>query len=206
LIKYTSGLGDCSVLPPNLKKWNWGAFWLPWIWGIGNGTYIALLAMIPIVNIFMAFYLGRKGYELAWKNKSWSSVEELNRVQKKWGKTAFIISIVFYSIVISIKVEEYIVTKQTMEMTNEVIYIISSNDEASHFLKKDYKVISSSFMFYKDGYKTSKPTEFHMLITSDDTFIDVDVKIDNNKNVKEISMKEWNSDNEYVFQLSYNSE
>jgi len=206
LIKYTSGLGDCSVLPPNLKKWNWGAFWLPWIWGIGNGTYIALLAMIPIVNIFMAFYLGRKGYELAWKNKSWSSVEELNRVQKKWGKAAFVISLIFYSIVISIKVEEYIIAKQTMDMTNEVVSIIRNNDEAVHFTGEDFEVILANFGFHENRFMLDKPSEFYMLLTSGDTVIDVDVSIDNNKNIKEISMREWNSDNEYVFQLSYNSE
>ena len=32
----TSGQGKASVLPAELKGWNWGAFFLHVIWGIGN--------------------------------------------------------------------------------------------------------------------------------------------------------------------------
>ena len=55
--QYTSGLGKQSVVPPEVKGWNWGAFLLNWIWGIGNSTYIALLMFVPLVNIFMFFIL-----------------------------------------------------------------------------------------------------------------------------------------------------
>ena len=43
----TSGQGKESVLPDELKGWNWGAFLLNWIWGLFNRTYIALLMLIP---------------------------------------------------------------------------------------------------------------------------------------------------------------
>lgn len=69
--QYTSGLGKQSVVPPEVKGWNWGAFLLNWIWGIGNSTYIALLMFVPLVNIFMFFILGAKGNEWAWKNRTW---------------------------------------------------------------------------------------------------------------------------------------
>lgn len=39
----TSGQGVAAVVPPELDRWNWGAFLLNWIWGIGNNTFIALL-------------------------------------------------------------------------------------------------------------------------------------------------------------------
>ena len=38
---------DPKAIPAEIKRWNWGAFLLNWIWGIGNQTYIALLALVP---------------------------------------------------------------------------------------------------------------------------------------------------------------
>jgi hypothetical protein len=38
---------DPKTIPAEINRWNWGAFLLNWIWGIGNQTYIALLALIP---------------------------------------------------------------------------------------------------------------------------------------------------------------
>ena len=38
---------DAKAIPAEIKRWNWGAFLLNWIWGIGNQTYISLLALIP---------------------------------------------------------------------------------------------------------------------------------------------------------------
>ncbi len=70
-----------------VKKWNWGAFLLTWIWGLGNKTYIALLGLIPVVNLVMAFVLGAKGSEWAWKNKKCGSAEQFTRIQGLW--TAF---------------------------------------------------------------------------------------------------------------------
>jgi hypothetical protein len=39
----TSGQGERAHVPAEIDRWNWGAFLLNWIWGIGNDTYIALL-------------------------------------------------------------------------------------------------------------------------------------------------------------------
>lgn len=94
----TSGQGDNSVIPPEINKWNWGAFLLHWIWGIGNNTYIAFLALIPFVNIVMMFVLGAKGNKWAWQNKKWQSVEHFRQVQKKWamwGVILWVLAFVF---------------------------------------------------------------------------------------------------------------
>jgi hypothetical protein len=77
--------GGSAVVPAEVKKWNWGAFLLSWIWGIGNRTYIAFLMFVPFVNFVMIFVLGAKGSEWAWKNKHWDSVDDFKRVQKKWA-------------------------------------------------------------------------------------------------------------------------
>ena len=79
-----SGQGKGTAVPVEIQGWNWGAFLLNWIWGLGNGTYIALLALIPMVNVVMAFVLGAKGTEWAWQNKRWDSIESFRRIQRKW--------------------------------------------------------------------------------------------------------------------------
>ena len=68
-----------------VTKWNWGAFLMSWIWGLGNKTYIALLGLIPVVNLVMAFILGAKGNEWAWKNKKWESADQFTRIQGLWS-------------------------------------------------------------------------------------------------------------------------
>jgi hypothetical protein len=70
-------------IPPEIDRWNWGAFLLNWIWGIGNGTPIALLALVPLVGFVMLFVLGAKGSRWAWRNKRWDSVEHFKRVHSE---------------------------------------------------------------------------------------------------------------------------
>ncbi|GBD89139.1 hypothetical protein BMS3Abin03_03089 [bacterium BMS3Abin03] len=98
-----SGHGKLASLPPQLQGWNWGAFFLTWIWGIGNNTWIAFLTWIPLVNFVMIFVLGAKGNEWAWQNKYWQGIEHFKRVQKLWaiwGFVLFLIGILFAVIII----------------------------------------------------------------------------------------------------------
>ena len=76
---------DPKTVPPEIKRWNWGAFLLNWIWGIGNNTYIALLTFIPLFGFIMLFVLGAKGSAWAWRNGRWDSVEHFKRVQRRWA-------------------------------------------------------------------------------------------------------------------------
>jgi len=77
--------GADKDIPEGVKGWSWGAFFLNWIWAIGNKTWIGLLCLIPYLGFIMMFVLGVKGREWAWKNKDWASVEEFNRIQRKWS-------------------------------------------------------------------------------------------------------------------------
>ncbi len=87
----TSGQGKSALVPPEVDRWNWGAFLLNWIWGIGNNTFIALLMFVPFVNFVMPFVLGAKGSSWAWRNKRWKSVEDFKRVQRKWALWSLIV-------------------------------------------------------------------------------------------------------------------
>lgn len=73
------------AIPDGIKGWSWGAFLLNWIWAIGNRTWVGLLALVPLAGVIMAFILGLKGREWAWRNKHWENVEHFNQVQKKWS-------------------------------------------------------------------------------------------------------------------------
>ena len=94
----TSGQFNASVVPSEIKGWNWGAFGLNFIWAIGNRTWVGLLALVPIIGIVMAVALGFKGNEWAWKNKQWKSIDHFKKVQKIWsiwGVSLFILFMVF---------------------------------------------------------------------------------------------------------------
>jgi hypothetical protein len=74
-----------EAIPAEIDRWNWGAFLLNWIWGIGNNTFIALLVFVPFVGLVMPFVLGAKGSRWAWRNGRWDSVAHFQRVQRKWA-------------------------------------------------------------------------------------------------------------------------
>jgi hypothetical protein len=94
----TSGQGKTAVVPAEVDRWNWGAFLLNWIWGIGNNTFIALLVFVPFFGFVMPFVLGVKGSAWAWRNKRWGSVEHFLTVQRKWAKWAVIVYLLFIAL------------------------------------------------------------------------------------------------------------
>jgi hypothetical protein len=95
----TSGQGEHAIVPPEIRRWNWGAFLLNWIWGVVNETYISLLMFVPLVNVVMIFVLGAKGSEWAWRNTRWRDVAHFKRVQRLWAIWGFVawgVVIAFY--------------------------------------------------------------------------------------------------------------
>lgn len=92
-----SGQGsNTPVLDIVSKRFNWGAFWFTWIWGLCNRTYItlvifpiAILTLIPfvggLIQLGCCIWFGIKGNEWAWQNKKWDSIEHFHEVQKIWA-------------------------------------------------------------------------------------------------------------------------
>lgn len=77
-----------------LKKWNWGAFTLNWLWGVCNGVYwtlaIILVNLIPYIGLFatlvICIILGINGNQMAWKAKQGTmSIESFLATQRKWN-------------------------------------------------------------------------------------------------------------------------
>lgn len=84
---------NANEVPAEIKKWNWGAFFFNWLWGVCNGVYwplaLILVNLIPYVGQLLALgaciALGINGSEWAWKGKQWNSVEHFKRVQHNWA-------------------------------------------------------------------------------------------------------------------------
>lgn len=87
-----------------IKKWNWGAFVLPVMWGIGNKAYWSLLCMIPVFGWFWRFVSGLKGNEWAYKSSGVGPKSTL-KIQESWnraGKLVLIIAIIIAVLVVLI--------------------------------------------------------------------------------------------------------
>ena len=98
----TSGQGAAATVPAEVDKWNWGAFFLNWIWGIGNNTFIAFLMFVPLVNFIMIFVLGAKGSSWAWRNKRWESVDQFRAIQRSWAKWGAIVWVAFAALFVAL--------------------------------------------------------------------------------------------------------
>lgn len=131
----TSGQGKAVLVPSEIDRWNWGAFLLNWIWGIGNNTFIALLMFVPVVNIIMPFVLGAKGSTWAWRNKRWDSVDHFKQVQRKWALwsivayAALIVLFValFFSIMAAMKNSEaYKLGYEKLQSNSEAMNILGA--------------------------------------------------------------------------------
>ena len=94
-------------VPPEVRRWNWGAFMFNIWWGIGNNAYLCLLMLIPCLNIVWVFVCGAMGNSWAWKSGEFKDVEQFMAVQRTWNRAGlvwFVIAVigVVLSIVMSI--------------------------------------------------------------------------------------------------------
>jgi hypothetical protein len=105
-----SGGGRAIEPPSGVKGWSWGAFLLNWIWAVFNKTWIGLLCFVPYLGFIVSIYLGVKGRELAWRNKRWDSLEQFNRVQRKWSVwgLVLIVGVAGIGIVAAIAIPAYV--------------------------------------------------------------------------------------------------
>jgi len=118
-----SGLGKPA--PAEIARgWNWGAFWLPFFWGMSHRTYQTLLvfglalatlcvdgvlftsksnmlpqigfasALLWLAGIPLSIWYGARGNEWAWQNRTFQSVDEFRSIQKVWATWAVVIFVV----------------------------------------------------------------------------------------------------------------
>ena len=86
-VQYGNGqIEESDELPQCVGKWNWGALFLTWIWGLSHRVWISLLSLIPFVRLVMCFVLAIYGSEWAWeKEKDSTTPEEFDKSQHIWG-------------------------------------------------------------------------------------------------------------------------
>lgn len=160
----TSGQGSSATVPAEIDRWNWGAFFLNWIWGIGNNTYIALLMFVPFVNFIMMFVLGVKGSAWAWRNKRWDDVEHFRRVQKRWAMWGAAIWVLCFALVFVLvpamlkSSDAFKLAKQTLD-THEAAVRVLGSPISTGFPMGEVKVSGprghASLSFDVDGPKGS---------------------------------------------------
>ena len=101
-----SGKGNLPIINLVSKKFNWGAFYFTFFWGLFNKSYktlwiLALCVMFPLiyVNVYFSIpyligllalpiWFGIKGNTWAWQGKRYNSIEHFHSVQKKWAIAA----------------------------------------------------------------------------------------------------------------------
>jgi hypothetical protein len=103
--------GNDPNLLPQVQGWNWGAFFLNWIWAFAHGlpawgVIVLVVSLIPIVNIAslgLTIYLGIRGSELAWRNRPFQSLQqfrETERIWAWWGVGVFILSLMLATAIV----------------------------------------------------------------------------------------------------------
>lgn len=158
-----SGHGEFFESPEAIKRWNWGAFGATWLWGLYNETFIALLALIPGVNLIMSVYLGAKGNELSWQNKRWESMDEFFKVQKRWARFGWILFVISFVFVIAIVYNKVELDQQEEYILEESYDMIFENEEAMHFIGDELEIIQyirgSMFVWVDGPYSIVVKTE-----------------------------------------------
>lgn len=117
----------------NLLKFNWGAFFGTWIWGLFNKTPITLL-MLPLMLTLSWFpfmlVCGLKGNQWAAKNMNCETIEEVHISQEKQSKIwlcLFPILLIFFFI-FTIGVSSLFLYKFTSDSSNAEAFIKKSQE------------------------------------------------------------------------------
>lgn len=92
---------ESDALEAELKKWNWGAFLLTFIWGIGHNVMRSFLVFIPFYGFYEWFLLGTKGNRWAWEKRKWESIEQFRQSQRSWAKWGIIVASILVLIVLA---------------------------------------------------------------------------------------------------------
>ena len=82
------------LLPDGVRGFCWGAMLAAPLWSIGNRVWLGLLTFIPGLGQLMMLWLGFNGRELAWRKGGWKSVNDFQRVQRRWSQVAITVWIV----------------------------------------------------------------------------------------------------------------
>ena len=100
-----------SQIDREVDKWNWGAFFFGWIWGIFNKVYLSIFQLVAsilsfglvmiglgiiapffsLTNLGIAIWLGVKGSRMAWDNGAYRNLEHFRNVRHNWNVAVLIV-------------------------------------------------------------------------------------------------------------------
>lgn len=100
-----------SQIDREVDKWNWGAFFFGWIWGVFNKVYLSLIQLVlnilasgltmiglgiiapffSLGSLGIGIWLGVKGSRLAWDNGAYRNLEHFRTVRHGWNVAAAIV-------------------------------------------------------------------------------------------------------------------
>jgi hypothetical protein len=115
-----------TPLPPELSRWNWGAFLLSWIWGLGNRSFATLAIFVPALALIATPVLapdvptwraataaaclallavfGWRGNAWAWRHRHWDDAAQFLAAQRRWAKWGVISWVVIAATVLLLSV------------------------------------------------------------------------------------------------------
>lgn len=196
----TSGHGKFSNTPDAIDKWNWGAFWLTWIWGIGNKTYIALLALIPILNIIMPFYLGKNGNKLAWQNQYWYNERILLNAQKKWAIAGWVTLCILLILGGFEVVEMHRYNKDIQRVRNALTTKIDEDEGALNFIGGDYSIDQDTGFSISEFGGREQYMPYVLVLKSGYELFWVRVDFDEGNQIRLIELTRFADDEKYVIE------
>ena len=158
-----------------IKKFNWGAFGLGWIWGLFNGAYkqvvhpslvLCAISFLPIIKIIsntivwigISIYFGIKGSEWAWEGKDWKDINHFREVQKKWA-IAGIAAFITIQLVIPLITGALFLKNETSKFESgaeAVVYIITNKNSLKNATDTD-SVVKELAEYMDAHYKKQNP-------------------------------------------------
>lgn len=181
ILMMTKGKISSKKQKSKIAKFNWGACFGTWMWGLYNKSYItALMLPLLLTTGWFPFMLicGIKGNEWAYeKNKKYSEIEDFHKSQSNqsalWAAvTPIILVLGFIGIIIGSGVAVYCLTKDNPKFTNMITQKAAEYEEVAvqtNFEK--IELTDSEYKFYIDPQiwvklpEKSKKSMFRLALT-----------------------------------------
>lgn len=112
-------------------KWNWGAFMMPIVFGVGTRAglcFLRLLMIVPVIGQLFAFVwlfvCGASGAKWAWESRTYRTPAEFNAVMESWnrvGKLVFVLKCIVFILVIALLILLAVLGLSVAEILREAL-------------------------------------------------------------------------------------
>ena len=99
--------------PEGMDRFNWGAFFLGWVWAAAMESVTGVL-----LSIFLGFVgnliIGFRGNKMAWQAREFKDLEDFIWIQEEWTRWGLIVFIITFSVsIIATIVSLFFIYKMT---------------------------------------------------------------------------------------------